>query len=233
MNDNDLTPDNGTVQVPEEPTTPQEPDSEPTTPSPEPQQPQDETNTVEFWKAKATAQAQENIVLNGKVRDYETRRESTTEPTEAEIRKAFPSFDYMSDEGKELARATYRTQRETQATRQALERREAEDKWNRTLEQAVIANTSLEGKERAFKEFASKPSHRGAPVDVLVAAFLHTSGSSEPVRREPQPGLEIGSGGPKEIATKKGLSAIELKNLREGDPEAYRKYVLNNPVDLD
>lgn len=234
MND-DLTPDNGTVQVPEEPTIPQEPDSEPTIPSPEPPQPQlqDETETVDFWKRKATEQASENIVLNGKIREYETRKGIDNEPTEAELRQAFPSFDHMSDEGQELARATYKTRREAQATRQALERREAEEKWNRTLEQAVISNPSLEGKERAFKEFASKPSHRGAPVDVLVDAFLHKNGSSETVRREPQPGLETGSGGPKAIATKKGLSGTELKQLREADYKGYLEYIKNNPIEID
>jgi hypothetical protein len=185
---------------------------------------------AEDYKAKFGASTRENQIIRS--RETDTRKEPN-EPTEAELRKAFPQFDYMSDEGKELARFNFRTQREAQATRQALERREAEDKWNRTLEQTVISNPALDGKERAFKEFANKPQYRGASVELLVDAFLHKNGSSEVVRREPQPGLETGSGGPKEIATKKGLNATELKNLRENDEKAYREYVLKNPIDLD
>jgi hypothetical protein len=186
---------------------------------------------AEEYKAKFANSTRENQIIRSK--ESESHRETPNEPTEAELRKAFPSFDYMSDEGKELARFNYRTQRETQTILQAQRQREAEDKWNRTLEQTVIATPSLEGKERAFTEFAKKPQYRGASVELLVDAFLHKHGSSETVRRAPQAGLETGSGGPKAIATKKGLDEKELSALRQNDPEAYRQALLSKPIDID
>jgi hypothetical protein len=232
MENENLTPDNGTEI---EPTVSQEAPQENETPTQEQidykAAYEQALKDAEDYKTKFANSTRENQIIRSKETD--ARRELTNEPTEAELRKAFPSFDYMSDEGKELARFNFRTQRETQTILQAQRQREAEDKWNRTLEQTVIATPALEGKERAFTEFAKKPQYRGASVELLVDAFLHKNGSSETVRREPQAGLETGSGGPKTIASKPKFDAEKAKMLRETDTAAYKEYIKTHPVDID
>ncbi len=228
-----LTPEDGTVPAQEEPQNPEQPVTEPTAPQqPEPEKP-DETETVEFWKNKATEQAAENIVLNGKLKDIQPRRETILDPTDEEVRARFPStFDYMTDTEKALARGQVIADHKADAAMQKQSEREEQERWTNAIESAIIANHRLEGRERAFREFASKPSHRGAPVSVLVDAFLHKHGTSAQPKRDPQPGLEPGSGGPREPEKPKTLSGEDLAKLRRDDHKAYREYVRTHDVDI-
>lgn len=224
----DLTPETGTEQAQEEPITPQEPETEPTPESqPEPQP----EETVDFWKNKATEQAKENIVLSGKVKQYESRRELTNEPTETELKAAFPSWEFMSETEKELARGQVKTQKKADAALAAQQKQEEDKKWNNTLEFAITSNPDLSGKEREFKEYASKPTHRGAPVDVLVDAFLHKATSTPTPKKNPTPVLQPGSGGPKDPVTPKKVTLEEAKVIRETDYKRYMELLKSGQIE--
>src|SRR5258707_518255 len=80
----------------------------------------------------------------------------------------------------------------------------------RALDSAIAANTDLQGQEQQFKEYASKPSHRGAPAQVLVDAFLHKSTSTPTPKSTPGSVLERGSGGPKDSVKPHKYSTEEM-----------------------
>jgi chemotaxis protein histidine kinase CheA len=176
--------------------------------------------------AESTREAQ---ILAAKNKTLE-ERQHINQPTEDDLRKAFPTFEYMTDTEKDLARSTFVATQTAQELRQEKLQRDAEAQWNRDIETFVIADPKLQGREDEFRKFAMKKSHRGAPLDVLKGAFLYETPVVTP--RDPAPGLEGGSGGTREPA-KKGLSAEDLRNLRTSDYQAYLEYVKNNDIDLD
>ena len=227
------TPEEGTESV-EEPTeitppTDETPDPQETVTAPQttpaPQEPD--------YKEKFAASTRENQILQDKLKQAESRRDINNLPTDAELRAAFPSYDFMTDTEKELARGQLQTRRVAEQASLAEKRREEQERFDRELEIAITSNPSLEGKERAFKEFANKPTHRGATMDVLMDAFLHRSGTVVQPRRDPQPGLETGTGGPREPAKPKTLSTDELKSLRETNYPAYQEYVRTHDIEID
>lgn len=185
------------------------------TPEPEGEQPVD-------YKAKFAESTRENQILQAKLKDKEPRRELTNQPTETELKAAFPSWDFMTETEKELAKGQLKTQKIASAALTAHQKRDNDEKWNTQLEIAITSNPDLSGKERDFKEYASKPSHRGAPTDVLVDAFLHKTTSAPAPKKDPKPVLQTGTGGPKDSVKPKKVTLEEAKVIRETD---YRRYM--------
>lgn len=229
MPDPNLPPE--TDEQPETVTTPQ-PESEPTVPpTPEPAPAADPID----YKEKFTQSAREAQVLAAQLeqeRQKNARRELTTEPTDSELLAAFPEWEIMTDTEKRLARETFTTKRIASSLHQEREQEKAERQWNTDLELTIAQNPSLQGKEMAFKEFAKKPTHRGAPLATLVSAFLFESSSipSATPTPTPQPGLEPGNGGPRGPEKPQLLSADQLKQLRESDEKAWREYISTHDV---
>jgi len=213
--------------------TPQ-PESEPTVPETPADEPAADAGEPEIdYKAKFAESTREAQILAAQL-EAERRRNSqelTNEPTESDLQAAFPEWEMMTDTEKTIARRTFKAERTASSLQQKDEEREAQSRWNTDLEMTIAANPSLLGKEQAFKTFANKPTHRGAPLETLVSAFLFESSSlpSAP-RPTPKPGLLPGNGGPRGSDKPKLLSGEELKTLRQTDTNAYREYVKTHPM---
>ena len=175
--------------------------------------------------AESTREAQ---ILAAKNKQLEERH-NISQPTEDDLRKAFPTFDYMTDTEKDLARGTYLAKVSADEARADKRERDAEAQWNREIESFVITDPKLQGREDEFKKFANKKTHKGAPLDVLKAAFLYEVPATVP--KAAAPGLESGSGGPREPVAK-GMKPEDLAALRKTDYRAYQEYVQNNDIDI-
>lgn len=190
-----------------------------------------ETHEEIDYKAKFAESTREAQVLTAKLRAYEEnpRRELTKEPAESELRAAFPDWEQMQPWEREAAKRSLNAERiaSTLAEERATER-EAQ-RWSTDLEMAIAKNPSLQGKEAAFKEYAKKPTHRGAPMETLISAFLYEAGKSPAPKSKPSaPALEPGNGGPRgPIDSKKTYSADEIMTLQTSDPRKYREMLLN------
>ena len=103
------------------------------------------------------------------------------------------------------------------------------------LELAIAQNPSLQGKEQAFKAYANKPTHRGAPISVLMDGFkgaATTQPMNTPTPATP-PSIEQPNGGPRGSEQPKQISADDLKTLRETDERAYQEYIRTHDIDID
>ena len=160
-------------------------------------------------------------------------QESTKEPTDSELRAAFPEWDSLSDFEKGIARRQVNTERIAAASARTSAELAAKDSWNASIQVALTSNDSLQGREQAFRQFASKPQYRGAPMELIVNAFLGKQPAQADPRPTPRPGLEPGSGGPKAPERPKTLSAEELKTLRKTDEKAYTEYIRTHDIDVD
>jgi hypothetical protein len=214
-----------------------QPEIEPTVPPTDPN-PADpalaETPEPEIdYKTKFAESTREAQILAAQLeaeRAKNARRDASA-PSDTELQTEYPEWEYMSDTEKKLARQSFTATKTATALLQDKQEREEQARWNTELELAIAKEPALLGKEQGFKEFASKPTHRGAPLDVLVDAFLHKSGAVPPKTPTPSaPGLESGQGGPREPLKPKGTSAEDLKNLRENDYPAYLEYIKKHEI---
>jgi hypothetical protein len=158
----------------------------------------------------------------------------TKEPTDSELRQAFPEWDGLSDFEKRMARETYEAKRLAGTASHSVRELQNERAWNTSIELAVSSDPALQGKEREFKQFASKPQYKNVPMDVLIPAFLQKNGGTPPAPTPtPRPGLEPGNGGPRTPDKPKQLSADDLALLRKTNEKAYMEYVKTHDVNVD
>ncbi len=132
-----------------------------------------------------------------------------------------------------LARELFVTKSTAGKAAQTAQSIQAKESLNTSIELVVTSNPALQGKEQAFRSYASRPQYRGVPMDVLVNSFLQTQGSAPAPKVTPRPGLETGQGGPRTTEKPKGLSMDELKALRTSDPKKYQDYLKTHEVEVD
>ncbi|HEY1757951.1 MAG TPA: hypothetical protein VGG72_21455 [Bryobacteraceae bacterium] len=191
-------------------------------------------DTVEFWKDKFSASSSEaNLLREAEAARVKAQQEQTKEPTESDLRTAFPLWDSMSDTEKELARRTLGAERLAGTASQLAREQQAERSWNTSIELVLTSNNALQGKEQAFRQYASRPQYRGVPMDVLVNSFLQTQGTAPAPTVTPKPGLESGNGGPRTPEKPKNLSGDELAALRKTDQKAYEQYLKTHDITID
>jgi hypothetical protein len=186
------------------------------------------------YEKKFSESSRENQILRERIAAEEkARQELTKEPTDSDIRTAFPNWEEMSETEKGLARRTLNAERTAQSAAQKADAVNSDREWNTSLEIAVTSNAALQGKEQQFKQYASKPQYRNVPMDVLVDAFLNKFPAA-PSNPTPKPGLEPGSGGPRKPETPNKISAENLQLLRKTNPKAYAEYIKKHSLeDMD
>ena len=188
----------------------------------------------EELKKKFGASTTENQNLQARLdAEEKARQESTKEPTDSDLRTAFPLWESMSDTEKELARRTMRAERIGGNAAQEVQDIKAERSWNTSIELVLTSNNALQGKELAFRQYASRPQYRNVPMDVLVNSFLQTQGSAPAPVVTPRPALETGNGGPRETPKPAGLTMEQLGALRKADSKAYEQYIKTHDITID
>lgn len=201
------------------------------TPEPAPAAP-----AVDYEK-KFAASTTENQILTARIVELEKAgKVLTTEPTDSELRAAYPEWDQLSDFEKRTARTSFNAERIAARADQTVKQLQDERSWSTSIELAVSSDPALQGKEQEFRQFASKPQYRNVPMEVLVSAFLQKSGAApQSPKPTPKPGLETGTGGPRTPDKPNLLTAEQLSALRKSDEKAYIAYIKAHPeaIELD
>src|ERR1019366_5507749 len=107
------------------------------------------------YAQKFADSTRENQLLRERIAAEEkARQESTKEPTDSDLRTAFPEWDLMSDTEKRLANRTLRAERIGGQAAQQVQEINSDRSWNTSIELAVASNPTLQGKEQAFRQYA-------------------------------------------------------------------------------
>jgi hypothetical protein len=221
---------------PRDPNLPPETDPLPPDDKPQDQPPAEPTaeevlrKENEELKKKFGASTTENQVLTERLKAEENaRKELTKEPTDSDLKAAFPEWEQMTETEKMLARRTFNSERISQSALTTVSKFQSEREWQTSIELAST-DPALLGKEDAFKKYASKPQYRNVPAEVLRDAFLGTL--SPESRPAPKPGLQPGNGGPRNDPKPKGITSDDLSAMRRNSPREYEKYIKTHPIDL-
>ena len=216
-----------------EPAAPQ-PEIEPTVPPTEEPAPAVDPAPAIDYETKFKESSREAQILAAQLEQERLKnsKELTNEPTDSDLQAAFPDVDWAEANSftKTLARTTLSADRKATSLQQKEQEREAATRWNTDLELTIAQNPTLQGKEQAFKAFAGKPTHKGAPLPTLVSAFLFEASSTPTTPSAPKPGLLPGNGGPRGTEKTKIMAPEALRTLRETDPAAYRTYVASHDL---
>lgn len=218
------------IQTPKEGTDPVPVVTDPKPPEP-PVQPT--PPAVDYEKKFKESQKENELMREAEAARVRAEQESTKEPTDSELKQAFPSWDIYDDTQKEFARRTFGAERTAASARAIAQKLSDDQSWNASIEVVVTSDPALQGKEQAFRQFASQPKYRNVPMDLLVSAFLQKAPPSETPRTTPKPGLEPGNGGPRDSEKPKTLTTEQLTALRTTSPKAYQDYLKTHDIDVD
>ena len=96
---------------------------------------------------------------------------------------------------------------------------ELEDiKFNNAKRELQESNPILKDKWNDFESFRLKPENKGMSISTAAKAYLIENGMFD----QPRVGLESPTGGPR-TPVSGGMTAEEIKNIRETDPRKYRE----------
>lgn len=187
------------------------------------------------YKKKFSESTKRNQVVEAQFHELEkvigdlTRQEV---PSDDEMATQDPDWSLRSDFERAQAKRLIVMERRQNALFLSLENGKREGERVNALQESIVSEPRLAGKEAEFYDFATKPANQGAPLDVLIGAFLYdpevntvATPSTPPT---PPPSLERGnsSGGmPPPETGKKVYTDDELTVLRTKDPKTYHDLI--------
>lgn len=189
------------------------------------------------YKRKFAESTRESQILLAKIKKLEEKLGRVTRdeiPAEQELKSLYPDWEVMGELERKLVEKNLILERRLGKVEQEFSQMKEEADWERELsnflEKANILERypELEGREKEFKEFAKKPTHKGVPLNVLTEAFLFQE-KKEILPTKKGSVLERGTGGPKVAPPKKGMTTEELKILRETDYKKYKELITKHP----
>lgn len=150
------------------------------------------------------------------------------EPTEDELKVAFPEWEEMSATERTLSKESLINKRFREVLQKAEGERKTVQDWFEKVDTFIenpktfIHNPDLEGKQEDFKIFAKNQENRGVSLNILIPAFLHQQEKAK-VKHKGQM-FETGTGGSKENENPKSekLTIEEGAKLMKDD---YKKFV--------
>lgn len=204
-----------------------------------PQQPQ----PVDY-KDKFVQSQREAILLaeRNKQKDaHLSKLTSKDAPTDDEMRSLYPWWDDPNvdtstrDFYKEQA-ARDKQLKQTQNLAMTLsERLEFQEKLDEFIYEPPTEFKGLKGKESEFKRFAKKKDNIGLPLETLAKAFLFDVSDDLPPQHTPTltPGLENGTGGPRQAPKPKKVSSEEARTLRETNYREYKRLLEAGQIETE
>ena len=126
------------------------------------------------------------------------------------------SSDVFSDEGKALQR---KIDEQDEKIKTILQDNAKKD--------VLISNPVLKEKWEEFEAYRALPDNQGMNLKTAARAFLLDEGLLEPQRK----GLEKTTGGPR-VPLTQGMSAEDVKNLRENDPRKWREMLQRGDIKI-
>ena len=194
---------------------------------------------LEKVKADYGASSREAQVLIEQIKAKDAQISQLTtphNPTDDDLRAAYPEWDSMLPTEQRLARENYSLRKGQANTQKSVAELQAEIAWGKDLKKLLKKPdfAGLKGREDEFEEYVFKPHHKGIPTETLARSFLFgltPTAAAAPAPAPSAPTGERGSGGPPPTSSKKKLTLEEAKTLRETTFEEYRRQLAAGNID--
>lgn len=187
---------------------------------------------------ESTREAQILHSKNKKYSDAFKKVKNIVEPTEEELKTAYPEWDDYTDLERKLLTKDLKNDRRFEAINEIGAEAEDADAWGEKVDkfiddpQVLIDNPKLEGKVSNFTEFANKPSRRGVDMDDLIKAYLYDVSEAKPAKKKGNMFPTGTSGVDKNIKPKSDKMTVEQgAALQKRDYQAYIRAVKADKIE--
>ena len=194
-------------EEPEEPETPKAPDKTPVD-----------------WEAKAKASAQEALILKAQIDKAEEEKNKKVEITEEFLKEKYPDWEDLSIGEQKALKRTEELEQEVQEIKNNTNQFNNDRKWQEKVEAYITDEVAdmfpkIVGREEEFKRFATRPTRKGLPLDVIAQSFLYEFPATEKKRS-----LFHAPGG-EAPQPKEGMTADEAAELMRTRPGEYVRLI--------
>jgi hypothetical protein len=158
-------------------------------------------------------------------------------PSEEEMKRSDPEWEYLTDREKTMAMKMVVLEKRSNSILKTIHDISLETENSSKLQQFINGEPRLKGKEDSFFNFATKPSNKGVPAEILLNAFLFEVGApDQETPEQPEgkaPSFERGSprgGVQSSNPNKQRYSDEELASMRTNDHKQYMKLVREGKI---
>ena len=185
------------------------------------------------YEARYKGSTRENEIIRAKhdeVSNAISNAATLQPPTDEEMKAIYgDAWELMDDIQKNMARSNELNERRFKLINEANEKTRQVDAWVKKVSdyvtdpEIVKQYPKIVGHEDEFKLYATKPTHIGAPLDLMIKAFVSDIKENKPARRSifVEPGG--GRGGSVKVDDKVTLE--QAGALRTSNPKEYEKLV--------
>ena len=176
------------------------------------------------WEAKAKASAQEALILKAQMDKIEEEKNKKVEITEDFLKEKYPDWEDMTLGEQKAIKKTEELAQELQEIKNNTNQFNNDRKWQEKVEIYITDEMpdmfpKIVGREEEFKRFATRPTRKGLPLDVIAQSFLYEFPATEKKRS-----LFHAPGG--EAPTpKEGMTPEEAAELMRTRPGEYVRFI--------
>ena len=190
----------------------------------EPKAPKTPEKSPVDWEAKAKASAQEALILKAQIDKAEEEKNKKVEITEDFLKEKYPDWEDMTLGEQKAIKKGEELEQEIQEIKNNTNQFNNDRKWQEKVESYITDEMpdmfpKIVGREEEFKRFATRPTRKGLPLDVIAQSFLYEFPATEKKRS-----LFHAPGG-EAPAPKEGMSPEEAAELMRTRPGEYIRLV--------
>ena len=190
----------------------------------EPKAPKTPEKSPVDWEAKAKASAQEALILKAQIDKAEEEKNKKVEITEDFLKEKYPDWEDMTLGEQKAIKKGEELEQEIQEIKNNTNQFNNDRKWQEKVESYITDEMpdmfpKIVGREEEFKRFATRPTRKGLPLDVIAQSFLYEFPATEKKRS-----LFHAPGG-EAPQPKEGMTPDEAAELMRTRPGEYIRLV--------
>lgn len=176
------------------------------------------------WEAKAKASAQEALILTEKLRLQEEEKNKKVEITEEFLKEKYPDWEDLTLGEQRAIKLAEEVKQENQEIKNNANKFNNDREWLEKVEAYMSEELAdlfpkIVGREEEFKRFATRPTRKGLPMDVIAQSFLYEFPGETKKRSL------FHAGGGEAPQPKEGMSADDAAELMRTKPGEYVRLI--------
>jgi hypothetical protein len=193
--------------------------------------------SVEERYKQSTQEAQILHNKNKKFSETVEKAAKIPEPTEEEMKNAYPDWDVMSATEQKLAKESVMHKKKFDMIHGVVLEGKKVEEWAEEVDsfliKAITQYPSLDGKEEQFKRYCMKESRRGVDFDILVNAFLNLVSTTKPPRKKGSLFSTASGGKPDKKKQEQYIDEKQAAILRKNDQKTYNRLVREGKIKFE
>lgn len=198
--------------------------------------PEQKEQRYKAQQTEAQIQAARNRALTEKVDEASKIAEPTVDELKVYVTTKGAEWDDLTPFEQSMAKDTFISNKRFSLVNESVQESKKIDEWSGKVDTFIDENDGkpeyalLSGHEADFRKFSLKESHRGTPVDILAAAFIHQLPPAKKVRGAL---FDRSGGGERPGNPNKIVDADASAILRQTNPREWKRQVKAGNITIE